>query len=290
MAAQDFLEDLPVIGGLFDDSEEQAERQMREILKLYEGLETPDLQFRSYRPEEYSYIGDMTPEAAKHETISEDPRLKSAQMSHLAKLAGLAEDGLSDVDEATFMQAQLNAGQQARGNREAAMQNAAARGVSGGGLEFAMMEAGNQAAAQQAQMAQLQQAAESARQRALYSQAYGQQLGAVRGQDMNANAANADIINRFNLANTQTRNDAQAQNLQNRQAVMNANTQGRNNAQQYNAETGRAVQQQNYENQLKKTAGMAGAHQGMANTYAAQGAANADTRNKYLDTGVKLFT
>jgi hypothetical protein len=107
---------------------------------------------------------------------------------------------------------------------------------------------------------------------------------------MNANAANADIINRFNLANTQTRNDAQAQNLQNRQAVMNANTQGRNNAQQYNAETGRAVQQQNYENQLKKTAGMAGAHQGMANTYAAQGAANADTRNKYLDTGVKLFT
>lgn len=185
----------------------------------------------------------LTNESANYELAQENPLLKSAQMGALAKMAGLAETGLSEADEAGFVRARNLAGQVSRGGQAAALQNAASRGVAGSGLEFAMKEAANQEAAQRAQESGLAQAAESARNKALYQTAYGNALAGVRGQDQNMSQSNAGIINRFNEMNTQGRNATNA-----------ANANARNQAFQYN----QGLQDKKFQNQLTRADRTAG--------------------------------
>lgn len=277
------LAKIPLFGGLFDDSQDKAMEQLQKNQQLWGDLQTPT--FDRYTPEQYKYVGDYTPEEAKASTISEDPMIRSAQMSALQKMAGLADVGLSDVDQAGYEKARSMAGQISRSGTAAALQNAQARGVGGSGLEFVMREQAAQDAAQKAQEAGLQQASDSARQRALYQQAYGNALSGVRGQDYNANAANASILNNFNMYNTQAGNQAQQYNLGQRQKISNANTQQNNQAQQYNNQ----MKQQDYANRSQKVAGQTGANTGMAQGYGAENAANQSERNSLLNAGVALM-
>jgi hypothetical protein len=258
---------IPIIGGLFDDTDERAMAELARNRELYEGIDVPNLTWQDLAPELY------TNETANYELTSEDPIIRSRQMDHLAKLAGLADNGLSDVDAAGFDKARQIGAQSARAGREASMADAAARGVAGSGLEFASREIANQAGADRAHEAALQQAAESARQRALYEQAYGSALGGVRSQDLAANQANTDIINRFNQANTAQRNQTNA-----------ANTDLRNNTQATNQQGRRDVAQQNFNNQMTRANGIAGANTQVANGYGAQNAANTAERNMW--TGI----
>lgn len=283
MGFTDFLSGLPVVGSLFDDSQEKALAELKKNQGLYEGLELPE--YQKYNPEAYQYGGDLNPEAAKYQGIQEDPGLRSSQMAALNKMAGLAEDGLTTEDAAAFDQARKNASHDAQAGAQAAMQNARARGVGGSGLEFAMREMANQGASENSQEAQLQQAAASARQRALYNQAYMQGLSGVRGEDMNANQANANIINQFNMANTNARNQAQQRNLDTRQQLSNADTENRNKAVQYNNQ----MQQQQYDDRYRKVQGQAGANTGMAQGDAAQNAANQSNRNANTDLAFKAI-
>src|SRR4051812_36244203 len=223
MSLNNFLSGLPMIGGLFDNTDEQAMQELEKNKALYGGLAPPDLAHLEGIPNLYNYVGDYSPDAAQYQTISDDPRLKSYQMDNLAKLAGLADTGLSDADQLGYLKAKAAGHQLAKSGNDAAIQNAQARGVAGGGLEFALREMANQDGANRAQEAGLQQAADSARQRALYQQAYGNELSQVRGQDFSNNAANANIINQFNQMNTQARNQAQQLNNSNRQQLQNAN-------------------------------------------------------------------
>jgi hypothetical protein len=265
---------LPVVGGFFDNSDEEIMNLLKQNQGLYGDINTPNLSQYAYSPEEYSLAGDYDPEMAQASTISEDPKIRSAQLSALNKMSGLADTGLSEVDELGYAKAKQMGAQQSRAGREAAIQDANARGVGGSGLEFALREIANQEGATRAQNAGLDQAADSARQRALYTQAYGNALSGVRGEDLQANSANADILNRFNMANTQTANQAQQANLQARQTVNNANVDQRNAGKQQQL----TIAQQNYENQLKKAQGLSGANTGIAQGYAAQSAANAGRR------------
>jgi hypothetical protein len=257
MSAQDFGSQLPIIGGLLDDSQDNALDQLKKNQALYAGLQAP--QFQDYNPVAYD------PTMAQASTISEDPSLRGMQMNALNNLAGLSTTGLSAIDQQGFENARQMAGQIASSGNAAALQNAQARGVGGSGLEFAMREQANQDAAGRAQQASLQQAADSARQRALYNQAYGQMAGQVRGQDYNTNAANAGILNNFNMYNTNATNQARQYNV------------GQQNyAQQYNND----LRQKQYEDQLQKLGGMSGANSGMYKGYAAENAANNDQRNQ----------
>lgn len=197
--------------------------------------------------------------AANYQQISDDPVVRSAQMQALSKMAGLADTGLSDADQAGFMKAADEGRQVAQGADQAAMQNAAARGVGGSGLEFAMREAGSQGGAQRAQSAAMDTAANAARQRALYQQAYGDQLAGVRGQDYQQNAANTGIINQFNMANTQSKN-----------ATQNANADLQNNAFQYN----QGLKDKDFGNQMTKATGQMGINQQQADIGMAQADAN----------------
>lgn len=268
---------IPIVGGLFDNTDQEAMDALKQNQALWNSVKPKTLD--KYNPESYSYAGDLDPTLAQANTISTDPNDRSTQLAVLNKMAGLADNGLSDVDQAGYMKAREMGDQMARSGEEAAEANAAARGVLGSGNELSMRDQASQAGAQRAQDAALQQAADSARQRALYTQALGGMAGQVRGQDFSQSAANADILNRFNQMNTQTQNQAQERNLGARQNISNANTATKNQAQQYNI----GNEQLNNQNQMQWAGGMSGANRGVANGYAAQNAANTDQRNSNTD-------
>jgi hypothetical protein len=258
------------LSGLFDNSDEDILRLLEQNRAIYGAIDTPNHVWKDLAPDLYSN------ESANYELIGEDPMIRSRQMDHLAELAGLSQRGLSDVDNAVFDQARRSGNQMARAGREAAMQDAANRGVAGSGLEFATREIANQAGAERANQAALAQAAESARQRALYTTAYGGALGAVRGQDLNANQANTDIINRFNMANTTQRNATNNANVDLRNQYARDNQQGQIN-----------TSQQNFNNQMARAGGMTGANTAIANAYGAQSAANQSTANMWTGIGAQ---
>jgi hypothetical protein len=249
--------------GGFDDARKanDANRRLLEAIKLPEYME--------FAPELYEN------ETANYELINENPLLKEAQASALAKMAGLAETGLSEVDQAGFEKARSIAGQVQKQGQAAALQNAQARGVGGSGLEFAMKEMANQDAASRAQEAGLQQAADSARQRALYAQAYGQQLAGVRGQDLQAESANKGIINQFNSMNTQNRN-----------AVNNQNVDQRNNAFKYNE----GLKDKRFGNEMSKATGVMNNNNQLADINMAQSAQRNAQTGALIGAGATLGT
>jgi hypothetical protein len=122
----------------------------------------------------------------------------------------------------------------------------------------------NQAAADRAQQAGLQQAADTARQRALYAQAYGNELGNVRGQDLGVESANKGIINMFNQMNTQNRNQA----AQMRQQLGQSNVDLRNQGQLTNLQGRLGQNQQAFQNQAALAGLRSGAYDRMGSYYA----------------------
>ncbi len=237
--------------------------------QLYDGVQTPNLTWNTYAPEA------IAPRSAQGQTVQDDSLAKSAQMSALSRMGDLANTGLSAVDQQGFQNARDMGNQMANSGSQAAMQNAQARGIGGSGMEFANREIANQQGAQRAQQAGLQQSADSARQRALYNQAYEQGMGNFRNQNNNVNAQNAGILNQFNMANTQAANGAQAMNAMNNNQAQLQNTQGRNQ-----------VAQGNFNNQMGLAAGKAGANTGLAQGQAAQDAANQAQQNQYMQFGL----
>ncbi len=192
-------------------------------------------------PEYQEYVPQLENyESTQAQTLSEDPVLRSQQISILNKMAGLADTGMSDADAEGFNKARELGAQQAKAGRESALSGAQMRGVGGSGLEFALREAGNQSGAQASQNAGLNQAAESARGRAAYLKAFGDATGSMRNQDYRAQAENTGIINQFNRLNSQGRNNANQ-----------ANNEARNTAFQYN----QGLKDKNYNNQMQRATG-----------------------------------
>lgn len=252
-----------------DGGEGEVRRALAQAAAAFEGVKLPEHIWKDLAPELYQI------DEAQYQTIQEDPLLRSRQMDSLTKLAGLADTGLSAADEAGYDQARKIGAQASRAGREATLADARARGVSGSGLEFATREIANQEGAGRAQTAALQQAADAARQRALYQQAYGSAVSAARGDDFRANQANTNIINQFNQANTQARNAANM-----------ANVDLKNNAQRDN-QTGRnQTAQQNFDNSMARAGGIAGQYGQQAQAAAAAGAARTSELNQLVGAGI----
>lgn len=272
--------------GLFGFGEPDYEKRMlQEYLKsknLYEGIETPDVSWENFNPEDYSSVGELRPEEIQGQTLQEDPRILQEQRNYLNKLKGMSEEGLGAEDLLGFEMARRNAAGDAQSRQQSAMQNARARGVAGGGMEFALGEMGSQAAADRQSMEGMQQAAEAAKRRALMTTAYGGELSGQRGQNLDVESRNKDIINRFNQMNVGNRNAAQQYNLGQRQDIANQNVQGRNQAQLINI-TGRAgANQQGFQNQLSRANALGGQYDKMADVYGAMNEANRKKRGGVL--------
>lgn len=192
--------------------------------------DTPGFSQKGYG--EVSYLGDFnpalygTPEAAQYQTVAEDPRVRDYQMQALARMQNFADQAAGSQEALGRYNAVSDA------NAVAAQQNAgirnqmAMRGQGGAGMEFVLQQQAAQNAANRAQAAGLGSAQQAALQRLMGTQAAMQGAGALRGQDFNAAATNADIINRFNMANTQMRNGVNMANtdMRNQTGMRNLNT------------------------------------------------------------------
>lgn len=215
-----------------------------------------------YGPEMEQYLGDLVSE---YSSIESDPRLRDSQLSVLDYLAEVGETGLTASERAALNEIRRATQQEAEAKQQQIIQNMAQRGAGGSGAELAARLSGAQSAADRMSR-ESDQLAMLAQQRALQAMMQqGQMAGNLRTQDFNEASSIAqakDAMNTFNRNNQQSlqqrnigaRNQAQLQNLQQRQAVSDAATALKNQQQQYN----KGLLQQQFQNQLDINRGRAG--------------------------------
>lgn len=249
--------------------------------------------------------GILTPEQAQtvmtnpsaYMDIQEDPTVRRAQMGSLEKLQGIVNaDGLDAQGKADVADIIRSLDTSQKGARGAIVQNAAARGVGGSGLELANQLTASQDASTNASQ-QGMDAAAQAEQRALAAIAQtGQLSGQIRGQDYTKasdKAAAMDAIEKFNTANKQnvintnvaSRNAAAATNLATKQRISDTNVANTNTNKVRNAD----LIQANFDNEMKKKAGMTGQLGNMANLAAKTDESDDAFRNALLGAGGQII-
>ncbi len=235
-----------------------AEADLEKAKASYEQLNPPEL------TPEHPFLSDSYdagPSALSG--VAVDPRYKEAQLDQLGALRNLAANGgrnaASDANRARIEQSE-NAN--ARGQRDAILQNANARGMGGSG------------AALLAQLSSSQNATNNQSARDLDVLGQDQNTAIQAGNaaaNIGANMGNTDYAQQANKAQA---NDAIARfNAGQKTNVSGENAGIQNQAQQYNT----GLQQTGYQNQFQKQAGIAGSNmagvnynQGQANTAAQQ--------------------
>ena len=242
-----------------------------QIDDYFNDLQAPNPGDMAVQLEELVQQGTLSPEQAQAimversamNDVSTDPALKQAQMDALSGLQDISSSGgMTAMDRANLAKIEAEENAAARGQREAILSNAQARGMGGSGLELMSQMKNQQDSATRKSQRDMDVAAQ-AQQRALEALMQGGQMaGNMQGQDFNQKAQVAganDAIAQFNaqnqqqvgLVNTAARNDASASNLAAKQTLADQNTQLRNSQQQYN----KNLLQQNFDNQIKKRSG-----------------------------------
>lgn len=264
-----------------DTSASDAAKNARAVINK---VKIPSLEEARAQLEQYVQQGIITPQQAEtvlqeqtqYRQIEEDPRLRGSQIDALNELDGIVSNGGMDARlKASLYDIGAEQATQNRGESEAIMANARARGIGGSDLEsvnrlIAQQGAATRGAAQGVNAAAL---AESRRMQALNDSTA--LAGNIRGADYSkaANEAGAaDAINRFNAAAKQSQvnlnvgnaNTAQAANLGAKQQIANQNVQQANQ-----------VPQQVIDNQLAKAGAKARAEVGVG---AAKAGENQQTR------------
>ncbi len=186
------------IGGAAAGADRAKQRAMLErILSEYGDISIPELE---------SLVGEQLGPSAQ-ESVSTDPRLRSEQVGALESLDQYAAEGDTAGSKAAMHRILSDVARQEGAGRNAVLQNARARGVSGSGSELAAQLSNQQASADRAQSAGLNQAAESQRRMLEAQLQKGKLAGSIRSQDYGeaTDAARAkDMISRYN-ADSRTR-------------------------------------------------------------------------------------
>lgn len=213
-----------------DERAAAAEEQMMRLQqiadpKFFEGNYTPEaFQAALYGPQQ-DYVGQQ---------IADSPESRAMMMQALQRMAGNADQSIGSQNELDRYQAVSDASRMAAGREGAIASAMARRGQMTPGLEMVMRQRASQDAAEGARGASMNAAAMAALQRLQANNAMFGAAGQMRGQDVALNAANTDIINRFNAMNTGQRNAIRNANtdLINSQNMYNVGN--RNDAQRYN--------------------------------------------------------
>lgn len=213
------------------------------------------------------------------EKIADNARYTRATDQALSQLENIGNSGgLRFQDEATLQKLMQEGQTNERSNREAINANLARRGLGGSGFDVAAKLEGAQSTADREASNRLEIAAQ-AQNNALRSIEGAGELGNnLQNSEFNRNAQKAqasDVMNRFNTENLRSvqernvgyQNAAQAQNLAEKQRVADQNT-GLSNQQQI---ANKGLLQQQYENKLKRAAGVSGQYNQQANTELQQG-------------------
>lgn len=236
-----------IAGGLVGNYFASKDRKKQEALiaQSLADLEAvglpPDLSKRIIM-QQFEQAGMLTPELerdiqageSKVAQIKEDSSLRDAQMQALNKLQQVGATGLRAEDRAALNLARSQAAKDAEAQRQQVMQQMAARGMSGSGMELiSQLQAGQ--AGTDRMSSEGDRIAAMASQNALQSLMQSGQLGgAIRSQDFNVEqtkAQAADLRDQFNIENSRStqmrnlaaKNQAQAANLANQQEIMNKN-------------------------------------------------------------------
>ena len=293
-----------VLGYLGQQQGAEAQRRgMERAQEILNALPLPVL--KEYYPEVYQQVVALVPEAEQAVTLGPsamegvkvDPALRQAQMNALARIQQIGEEGgMTATDRARLAQIQAEQAAATKGQEGAIMQNLAARGLSGGMSEMVSRQLAAQGEANRAAQQGLDVKAQ-AEQRALQALMQSGQLGGQIEQQQFGQAAQIaqakDLINRFNAQNlqnvqsqnVQARNAAQQYNAAQKQAIANQNVAGRNQAQMYNI----GLPQQQYQNQLARATGQAGAAQAQGQAAAQQAAGQMQFLGGLMQTGAGLY-
>lgn len=223
----------------------------------FEKLNVPEFQSRplpkeayrvidKYEPEIAPFVAERAPELVQATAAGEQGL--AAQREALNRYRQIASSGYDPILAQQLMEAQRAAQAQAESRQQNVMQDFARRGQLGSGIQAAQELGAGAGAMEDLSRASYRAAAEQyANQlRALGSSA--ELGGSIRGQDINEQTRNTDILNRFNRESSaayrdyltrsaQLKNEAQLRNLEERQRISDL-------------EAGRARSDRIYGNQL----------------------------------------
>lgn len=281
-------------GGAADKSEAATQRAVDEF-----DISRPGIDEQTLDLEELVQQGILSPEEAQVilqkdsalNNITLDPKLKKAQDDALLSLQEIGQnEGLTNMDRAQLAQIESQENAASRGQREAIIQNAQARGLGGSGIEL-LSQMQNQQDAATRKSARDTDVAGMAQARALQAL---QQAGSLGGQMQQADFGrqaqvaqandaiaqfNTQTQNQNNAANTLARNQAAAANLAEKQRVADQSTGIRNQQQQAN----KSLYQTDFDNKVKLAAGKSGAYQNQAAGFGQQGQQN----QQLIGTGIQ---
>lgn len=182
-----------------------------------------------YNPQTYVNGGRSQMEGVRPGVIN-DAVGQQAQMRALQQMQGIADGGgYTDIERGQIQQAQFQAAQQEKSQRDAVVQQAQMRGMGGGGASLAAQLQAQQSGANRAS-ADATNIATAAQMRALQAMQGAGNIGqqqqgnalARQGQQFNQAAGRASALDQFNQANTVRRQGVNNANA----AAQTAATQG----------------------------------------------------------------
>jgi len=255
---------------LSQDEWKRAQDSGFQGVQSFKNVKTPSIEKMRVSLQKLVQQGMLSPEMAETFLQDEsaynqmDPESRDAQLGALRQLQGIVSDeGLDPQSRAAIEEAKSLSQSEERGQREAILQNAAARGIAGSGIELASKMGAEQGSATRMANQGFQAAADANARKLAAIQGVGALGGQVSAQDADKAAAQ-NAINQFNTQNRQNvegvnvgaRNAAQQQNLAEKQRVADTNVGTGNQQELYN----KALYQQDFANKMAKAGGLAGAY------------------------------
>lgn len=248
-----------------------AERKKLE--ELLNKVQQPNFDASALKPEEYKVVQQFTPQGSSF-IEEKDPLLtradsegaksgRDAQMAALQKLTSLSQSGSDPMLEMQTRQALNEAGTANRGRVGAITESFARRGQGGGPQEMLAQLLGSQQTNEQSTNAATSLAIEAER-RKLQSLMDSANLGGrIRGEDVQLEGQNNDILNQFNQRFAARKqgwqdnqaalvNDAQKFNIGQNQSAADRNTSTKNSFMTRNQDTYNRVQGDKYAAEMAK--------------------------------------
>ena len=260
---------------------DRAKAATDSAVQQYLSVNVPDPAEQKIILQRYQMTGEMDPRLAKTfqqassgmNNIQTDPALKDAQMNALSSLQNEAENGGHTLAQDAYLdktQQQVNA--ENAGRQGAIEEQFAGRGMGGpSGLMLSAEEQNNQNQTQKENEASLNAAAQAQNAALQALQSEGGLATQEQANDFNQKASVAraqDAINQFNTQmsqgaeneNVAAENQANAYNVQEKQKISNQNADIANQEETHN----KALPQQEFQDELQKAGGTAGAYENQA--------------------------
>lgn len=266
-------------------AESEGEKRAKKAATLFENLKAPVLS--DVELNRFENVGDARDfvtdqQATEFDAIQEDPALRDAQLNNLNQFSEMAaNDGLTTSDKAKLDQINREQAIAERGQREALLRNAQARGVGGSGVSLASRLAAQQGAADRAGTQANAVNADMLNRQIRALESSSNIASNIRNQDFTRDSSRAqaqDAINRFNAVQNTDAGQRQFANLQD---IANQNTGVSNQETLLNKVD---LPQQNFSNQMDLASSRANAQ----NTIGAASDRRVDKFGKAVGGAAKL--